>query len=174
MDYQKFIQQLPELYENWGQDFVKPKSQQFEQVLKHLSSITTANVMQLLNFAADCMESDEIYCQLGCYNGASLIGTLLNHPDRMAYVIDEVTDFDKLIEKLSLLNLHEQVCFCQGNIQDFFSELKAIESPDKIGLFFLNCPPNYRQYLISLLLAKNFLSDQALIIASSASLYRPF
>jgi len=40
--------------------------------------------MQLLNFAVECMESDEIYCEIGTYRGSTLIGALLNHPERMA------------------------------------------------------------------------------------------
>jgi hypothetical protein len=72
MNYQKFIQQLPDLYENWGQVSVAPKSHRFDQALQQVKGMTTANVMQLLNFALDCMEPDEIYCEVGCFQGSTL------------------------------------------------------------------------------------------------------
>jgi hypothetical protein len=48
MDYQKFINGLPDLYVNWQTDSVKPKSAQFQQVLDQVEGMTTVNVMQLL------------------------------------------------------------------------------------------------------------------------------
>jgi hypothetical protein len=93
MDYQRFIEQLPTLYDNWGQESVRPKSNQFQHMLEQVTGITTANAMQLLNFAVDCMESNEIYCEVGC-QGATLIGALFDHPDQMAYGVNNFCKFD--------------------------------------------------------------------------------
>jgi tRNA G46 methylase TrmB len=94
MDYQKFIKQLPELYNNWGQESLQPKSEQFQQVLDQVQGMTTANIMQLLNFAVACLEPGEIYCEIGCGQGATLIGALLNHPEQVAYAVDNFIDLD--------------------------------------------------------------------------------
>ena len=125
MDYQRFIAELPKLYENWGQDSIKPKSEQFQQALDQVQGMTTVNVMQLLNFAVECMEVDEIYCEIGSYQGSTLIGALLNHPERMAYAVDNFAEFDasgenldKLINNLSKFCLQEQVCFCNQDFEE--------------------------------------------------------
>jgi hypothetical protein len=36
MDYQKFSETLPDLYYDWGQKSVRPKSNQFQQVLEQV------------------------------------------------------------------------------------------------------------------------------------------
>ena len=123
MDYQRFTEQLPDLYDNWGQESVSPKSNQFQQVLEQARSMTTANVMQLLNFAVDCMEPNEIYCEVGCFQGTNLIGALFDHPGQIAYAVDNFSEFEpdgekfeKLLEDLSAFSLEEQVFICD---QDF-------------------------------------------------------
>ncbi len=89
MDYQKFINQLPKLYENWGQESVRPKSSKFQKIREHIAGFTTENILQLLNFAIACLKTDEIYCEIGCGEGATLIGALLNHSDKEAFAVDK-------------------------------------------------------------------------------------
>jgi len=72
----------------------------------------------LLNFAVECMESDEIYCEIGTYRGSTLIGHCsLNHPERMA-AVDNFSEFDtfgvnldKLTDNLSNFGLQDKVYF---------------------------------------------------------------
>ncbi|HEY9296754.1 class I SAM-dependent methyltransferase [Microcoleus sp. ZQ-A2] len=176
MHYQKFIQQLPDLYENWNQISVSPKSHRFAQVLQQLKGMTTANVMQLLNFAVDCLEPDEIYCEVGCFQGSTLIGALLDHPNQMAYAVDNFSEFDtsgenieKLIENLTKFNLKEQVCFCNQSFEEFFVALRTMQTADKIGVYFYDGAHDYRSQLLGLLLVKPFLADQALIIVDDSN-----
>jgi len=44
----------------------------------------------LLNFAVDCMEPDDIYCEVGC-QGATLI-ELIDHPGQMAYAVNNFSE----------------------------------------------------------------------------------
>lgn len=94
MNYQHFVDRLPELYNKWGQETVSVKSPQFIQVMEQLIGMTTPNVMQLLNFAVECMEPDEVYCEIGCFRGSTLIGSLLNQPARLCYAVDNFSEFD--------------------------------------------------------------------------------
>lgn len=176
MDYQRFFEQLPSLYENWEQDLVSPKSDRFQQILNQVTGITTPNVMQLLNFAVECLDLNEVYCEVGCFQGASLIAALLEHPDRMAYAVDNFSEFDtfgdsfeKLTENLSNFNLSEQVFFCNQDFEEFFCELKEIDSEEKIGVYFYDAAHDYRSSLMGLLLVKPFLAEQALIVVSNSN-----
>ncbi|MCU0516369.1 MAG: glycosyltransferase, partial [Oscillatoria sp. Prado101] len=110
MDFQRFIELLPSLYENWGKDSVRPKSERFGQVLEQVQGMTTTSVMQLLNFAVECMDAGEIYCEIGTYQGSTLIGALLGHPERMAYAVDNLSQFDTARKNLDKL---------RDNLSDF-------------------------------------------------------
>jgi predicted O-linked N-acetylglucosamine transferase (SPINDLY family) len=171
MDCQRFIQQLPALYENWGRGSVRPHSKQFQAVLDRIGEMTTANLMQLLNFAVECLEGDEVYCEVGCAEGATLIGALLNRPEQLAYAVDNFADSDvpevkleKLSANLSLFDLEQQVIFCNQNFEEFFFDLKGFQPETKLGLYFYNGDRDYRSQLMGLLLAKSFLAESALII----------
>ncbi len=174
MNYQKFIEQLSELYENWGEESVHPKSDQFQLLLGELQNRTTANLMQLCNFAADCLEPGEVYCQLGCFQNTALIGTLLNHPEQMGYVVDDFADFDsedekleKWTEKLVKLGLAEQGFLYNQNFEQFFLELNELEVTEEIGLYFYDADSDYHSVLLGLLLVKPFLTEQALLIINN-------
>jgi predicted O-linked N-acetylglucosamine transferase (SPINDLY family) len=176
MDYPRFLEQLPTLYENWGQEGVCPKSNRFQNVLDQVQGMNTANVMQLLNSAVECMEAEEVYCEIGCFQGGSLIGALLEHPDRMAYAVDNFSEFDpwgnnfeRLLENLSSFQLEERVCFCQQDFEDFFANLKEMKIEEKIGVYFYDGAHDYRSQLMGLLLAIPFLAEKAIIITTNSN-----
>ncbi|HEY9301549.1 MAG TPA: tetratricopeptide repeat protein [Phormidium sp.] len=181
MDYQRFFEQLPSLYENWEQGLAFPKSaDRFHKILDKVTGMTTANVMQLLNFAVECLEPNEVYCEVGCFQGASLIAALLEHPDRMAYAVDNFSEFDtfgdsfeKLTENLSNFNLSEQVFLCPQEFEEFFSELGGLETEDKIGFYFYDGAHDYRSHLMGLLLVRPFLAERALILVSNSNWSAP-
>src|SRR5919202_1164147 len=171
MNYQQFIEQLPNFYDNWSEKSVSPKTKRFELIIKQVKGMTSANVMQLLNFAVGCLEPNEVYCDMGCFQGASLIGALLEHPDQLAYAVDNFSEFDifgdsfdKLLKNLSIFNLDEQVILCNQEIEEFFFELRDSQIEEKIGLYFYDGAQDYRSRLMGLLLAKPFLADQSLIV----------
>lgn len=175
MDYQRFIEHLPDLYDNWDQESVRPKSNLFQQVLEQVRGMTTANVMQLLNFAIDCMEPDDIYCEVGC-QGATLIGALVDHPGQMAYAVNNFSKFDtsgetfeKLTENLSAFSLEEQVFICNQDFDEFLFELREIETENKIGVYFYNGAYDYRSQILGLLLVRPFLADKALLILGNSN-----
>ncbi len=176
MDYQRFIQQLPTLYDNWGDEVVHPKAPAFQAILQRIQGMTTANVLQLLNFAVACMEPGEVYCEVGCFQGSTLTGALLNHPDRMAYAIDNFSEFDathenqsKLLQNLAAFGLDEQVFFCDQDFEAFFTDLRSLDTPDRIGVYLYDGAHDYRSQLMGLLLAKPFLADRALIIVDDSN-----
>lgn len=176
MDYNRFIAQLPSLYHNWGQEAVQPKSAQFQVALSQLEGMTTANVTQLLNFAVACMEPGEVYCEVGCSQGATLIGALLNHPNQMAYAIDNFSEFDPLgenqtwlMQNLADFGMEEQVFFCNQDFEKFFADLRELQTGDRIGVYLYDGAHDYRSQLMGLLLVKPFLADRALIIVDDSN-----
>lgn len=176
MDVQRFIQQLPTLYENWGRKSVHPKSEQFQKAIDKIHGLTATSLMQLLNCAVECLEADEVYCEVGCAEGATLIGALLDRPEQLAYAVDNFAGSDapevkleKLSKNLSLFNLEQQVIVCNQNFEEFFFDLREFQPEIKIGVYFYNGECNYRAQLMGLLLAKSFLADSALIILGNSN-----
>ncbi|MDF0554321.1 tetratricopeptide repeat protein [Kamptonema sp. UHCC 0994] len=176
MDYQLFTQQLSNLYDNWGTPQVYPKSSQFQPIINQVETTTTVNVMQLLNLAVEFMPRDEIYCEIGTFQGGSLIAAMLNHSEHTAYTVDNFLEFDpfadnfdNLAENLSNFNLTEQVLFCHQDFEEFFSNLREMQSADKIGVYFYDASQDYRSQFLALLLAKPFLADEAIIILNNSN-----
>ena len=176
MNYQKFIEKLPSFYENWEKDSVCPKSKRFEPITKQFKGMTTASVMQLLNFAVECLEPNEIYCEIGCAQGATLIGALLDNPEKTAYAVDTSLNFDllennfnKLIKNLSNFDLEEQVILCNQEIEDFFFEFNSSQIEERIGLYFYKGSQDYRSCLMGLFLVKPFLANQSIIVLNQCN-----
>jgi hypothetical protein len=173
MDLQKFSEQLSSFHSLGDSIYVSPQSKQLHLVLERVGGITstTALLMQLLNLAVGYLESDEVYCEIGCSQGVYLIAALLDHPDSMAYAVEDFSKYadseaiwDKLVDNLSAFELQEQVLLSSQSVEAFFSDLKETGITDKIGIYFDQGVQDYRTQLMSLLLAKSFLSDTALIV----------
>nr|WP_199330422.1 tetratricopeptide repeat protein [Microcoleus sp. FACHB-68] len=162
------------MYENWGEESVKPKSQRFKHLLERVPDVTEENLMPLLNFAVSCLDAGEIYCEIGTQRGATLIAALSDHPDCMAYAVNHFSDFElgeeiaaTLLATLQEFNIQEQVFLCNQTFEEFFFYLRDLETEDKIGLLFDNSQPDYRSQLLALLLVKPFLATQALLIINN-------
>lgn len=176
MDYPRFLAELPARYNNWGSDAVCPTSDRFQQVLNQVQGMTTPSVMQLLNAAVACLEPDEIYCEVGCFRGTTLIGALLDQGDRMAYAVDNFSEFDpsgegesKLLHNLETFGLADRVCFCNQDFEEFFSDLAQLPLEDKIGVYLYDGAHDYRSQLMGLLQVRPFLADRALIIVDDSN-----
>jgi len=176
MNYQKFINQLPEKYHDWGTNLVAPKNDDFKSILTKVEGMTTPNVLQLINFAVECMSEEEVYCEIGTYQGSTLIGALVNNQNKMAYAVDDFSEFDlegknldSLEKNISFFNLEEQIIFCSQDFEEFFFDLKDSPMDNKIGVYFFDGAHDYRSQLMGLLLAVPFLSDQALIIVDDTN-----
>jgi len=131
---------------------VRPKSNQFQQVLKSKSE-STANVMQL---QLRCrLEPDDIYCEVGC-QGATLIDNI-DHPGQMAYAVNKFSeldtseeDFDQLTENLSAFDL-ESHYYVIKILRNFYLSLGRWKRKTKSACIFYNGAPDYRSQMLGLL-----------------------
>jgi hypothetical protein len=66
-----------------------PTGRELAGVLDNVPGMATENKLKLLNLAVAALEPDEVYVEVGCYKGATLVGAALgnlNHP-RHAIII---------------------------------------------------------------------------------------
>lgn len=174
MNLDRFVSQLPELYHDWGTPTVRPQSEQFVQVLRQVPGMTTPSVLQLLNFAVACLEREEVYCEVGCFQGATLIGAMLGHAGRRAYAADNFSQFDPegenrglLQRNLAAFDLVEAVQFHCLDYEDFLHQLRGYRIP--LGVYFYDGAHDYRSQLLGLLLAAPLLAHRALIVVDDGN-----
>jgi protein O-GlcNAc transferase len=130
-----------------------------------------------LNRAIAALPPDERYCQIGLGQGRELIAALRAHSVAGAYAVvepDWVASHpevvDSVTEKLTALNLQDQVMLCCQSFEEFFADWGATDSPEKIGVLLLKDLVDYRSQLLALLLAANFLADRSVILIRPGSL----
>jgi protein O-GlcNAc transferase len=177
MDLNRFIADLPVQFKNWSQGQTQPLSGQseqfekFEQIISHIWGMTTPNVLQILNFGVSCLDPNEVYCEIGVFRGATLVGALLDHPDQFGYAVDNFSEsdafgenLDRLLQNLTAYKLEDRICFCEQDFEEFFADLRRNGVEDKIGLYVYDAAHDYRSQLLGLLLATPFLAEQALIV----------
>jgi len=177
MDYKQFINQLPKFSNNWTPGANSSASEPFQRILDELSEQnTTVSSLQLLNWAVHCLEADEIYCQIGCFPEAMLIGALFNQPEIIAYTVDNLAEsenieiqLDQLSESIENFGLEDQVMFCQQEVSEFVVDLKAYAPDTKIGVYFYNASPDYRSVFLNLQLILPFLASRAIIIINNSN-----
>lgn len=174
MDYVKFSEQLPGLYVDWGSRSVRTRSERFARVLEAVRGMTSANVLQLLNLAVGCLEGEEVYCEVGCFQGATLIGALLDHPGRRAVAVDNFSEFDPygqnhavLLRNLFAFGLQDRVRFANDDFEGFLHDLRG--GGLRVGAYFYDGAHDYRSQLLGLLLAAPILADRAVLVVDDSN-----
>ncbi|MFM7191932.1 MAG: hypothetical protein ACKOX2_14125 [Microcystaceae cyanobacterium] len=133
MQIRPFLERLPTLYQDWGKAEMQPKESNFETLLATVQQPTTANFLTLLRSAADCLDEGEVICEIGCWQGANLVGMLEGHPERLAYGVDLFStqaegaepQIEKLQENLRQFDVGEQVCLAHQTVEEFFCGFKG-------------------------------------------------
>jgi len=173
MNYQRFIERLPESDDQWAA--FHPRSPRFQTLLQQVPGETTTTVLRLLNTAVACLEANELYCQIGCGQGAALIGALLDQ-ERIAYVVEAVSErsptdqrLDQLMVTLEAFGVEQQVCLCDQDVASFFADLAAVQSGDRLGVYFCHAVEGDRAWWLSLFLSVPFLAEQAVILVNATS-----
>ncbi|AFZ14219.1 Tetratricopeptide TPR_1 repeat-containing protein [Crinalium epipsammum PCC 9333] len=171
MDYKKFIEKLPQLYKRWGKASAQPLTEIYNEINHQIGANSSTSIMQLLNWALQCMNKEEIYCQIDAITASDVIGALINHP-QIAYLVAQPTDnhqqsevLFELTSAVSLYNLDEQIILTEQPAAEFFGELRQISPKTKIGVYVYAGAHDYRSQLLALQLVKPLLAPQALIIA---------
>jgi hypothetical protein len=169
LNLERFAAELPGHFVDWGTIAVHPRLPTFGALLARANGLTSPSVLQLLNFAVECLDPAEAYLEVGSFHGSTLIGSLFGHPGRQAYAVDNFSLFDPsatnhatLMRNLTDHGLDKQVEFHSKAFEQFFCEARDTLPP--VGVYFYDGPHDYRSQLIGLLLAEPFLADRALIV----------
>ncbi len=64
----------------------------------HSDQSTSPQLLSLLNLAISYLSPGEIYCEVGSFQGRSLVGALKDHPEILAYAIDDFSEFYRVLK----------------------------------------------------------------------------
>jgi hypothetical protein len=174
MHVEHFLATLPSLYEGWGAPAVRPRDGRFAGVLSRVRGMTAPCVLQLLNHAVGCLGEGECYCEVGCFQGATVVGALLGHAGRAALAADNFSEFDPqghnraaLLGNLGAFGLRGQVRFHDQGFEDFLLGLRG--GGAKVGAYFYDGAHDYRSQLLGLLLAVPLLAGRALLVVDDGN-----
>ena len=169
-----FAQDLPAHYSDWGLPSVRPRSDRFQAVLGSVRGMTSPGVLQLLNAAVASLEPGECYAEVGCFQGATLVGALLGRPGRAALAADNFSEFDPggvnhaaLLANLAAFGVDKQVRFHNQEAEDFLTGLRTASVT--VGAYFYDGAHDYRSQLMGLLLAAPLLAERAVLVVDDAN-----
>lgn len=143
-----------------------PKNRDLADVLNNVPGMATENKLKLLNLAVASLDANEVYAEVGCYKGASLVGAAIGNTDHRLFACDNFSQFDgadaSLRETLKKYTPDGQVQFFDMDFRDFMRA--APWKPAKIGAYFYDGGHSFEEQYDGMRFALPHLSDDAVII----------
>ena len=143
-----------------------PADRSLSHILGEIPGMATENKLRLLNCAVASLEQGEVYVEVGCYKGASLVGAAASNPHARIFACDNFSQFDGAADALRrTLDAHTapgQVTFHDMDFRDFLAA--APWRPARIGAYFYDGGHSFRDQYDGVALALPRLADDALVI----------
>ena len=178
MDTKNFLTDLPLEFNNWETEEVTPKDSRFADLLRKVNGMTTQNVLALLNLSVRYLEKDEVYLEVGTYQGAMICSAMLDAPNLplnpKGIAIDNFSEFDqgnnqeKFLANTKTEGLEKNVYLINHDFRHYFNS-NMFEYPAKIGVYVYDGAHDYTSQYEGLDLAIPYLADNALIIVDDSN-----
>jgi protein O-GlcNAc transferase len=142
-----------------------PHDRRLADVLTEVHGMATENKLLLLNLAVAHLTPGEVYVEVGCYKGASIVGAARGNPAAKIFACDNFSKFDGTEEILrGNLELHArgQVEFFNLESREFLRS--APWRPARIGAYFYDGGHSFADQFEGLQYALPSFADDALII----------
>jgi hypothetical protein len=143
-----------------------PATRDLADVLTNVPGMATENKLKLLNLAVASLEPDEVYVEVGCYKGASLIGAALGNGSHRLFACDNFSQFDGVAEALrqtlAEYTAPGQVQFFDMDFRRFMHE--APWRPARIGAYFYDGGHSFEDQYDGLRFALPHFSSDAVIV----------
>ena len=139
--------------------------------LDYLSGFSGEKLLGALQrLTAAACDQDRVYCEIGVFQGLSLISVAAANPDVSAFGIDNFAFFDPENRNKSLVLERKEKAGADNvelldlDYEDALEQFAERAGGRKIGMFFIDGPHDYRSQLMCLMLAKPLLADDAVIV----------
>ncbi|HVA79676.1 MAG TPA: class I SAM-dependent methyltransferase [Candidatus Binataceae bacterium] len=171
MRFDRFIQRCRTEWPEFGaparlEKSSHPATRDLSGVLEHVPGMATENKLKLLNLAAAALEDGEVYVEVGCYKGASLVGAAIGNPDARIFACDNFSQFDGAADALAAVlaqfTAPGQVEFHDLDFHEFMR--RAPWRPAKIGAYFYDGGHSFEDQYEGMRLVLPHLANDALIV----------
>jgi len=164
LDAQRFLSELEDRFEDFPRS-EHPLDRRFAPVVEQVENLARENNFALLNCAASCLGSDEVYVEVGVYHGASLIAAMLGNEDRRFIGIDSFEFRDASLEKVEQNLSRFGLARPQLLVGDVF-ELERGNALDgvPVGVWYYDARHTYEAQLEGMRIAQSHLAPGALLI----------
>src|SRR5579863_8327108 len=143
-----------------------PADRSLSHILGEIEGMATENKLRLLNCAVASLDADEVYVEVGCYKGASIVGAAASNPQARIFACDNFSQFDGAAAALRLTldarTAPGQVSFHDLDFRDFFAA--APWRPSRVGAYFYDGGHSFRDQYDGLALAFPNLADDSVVI----------
>jgi protein O-GlcNAc transferase len=171
MRFERFIQRCRAEWPEFGdparlEKSRNPASRDLSGVLSRVPGMATENKLKLLNCAVASLGENEVYVEVGCYKGASLVGAATGNPDARIFACDNFSQFDGAAKALGAVLAQfirpGQVEFHDLDFREFMT--LAPWRPAKIGAYFYDGGHSFADQYDGIRYALPHLADDAIII----------
>jgi protein O-GlcNAc transferase len=149
----------------------QPADRSLSHILGEIPGMATENKLRLLNCAVASLDAGEVYVEVGCYKGASIVGAAASNPDARIFACDNFSQFDGAAEALRrTLDAHTapgQVTFHDLDFRAFMAA--APWRPARIGAYFYDGGHSFRDQYDGVALALPHLADDAVVIVDDTN-----
>ncbi|SRR5579875_356413 len=136
-----------------------------------IPGMATENKLMLLNLAVARLGANEVYVEVGCYRGLSLVSAAAGNPAAQIYACDNFSQFkssaDQLRRALAEHTPPGQVHFFDLEFRKFL--IDAPWRPAKIGVYFYDGGHSFADQYDGLRYALPSLADGALVIVDDTN-----
>ena len=163
MDVQRFLDELPRLFDDFPQSG-HPRDRSFARVLEEVPGLARENNLALLNLAAGLLPEGESYVEIGTFRGTSLVSAMLGN-DGDFVAVDDFSFRDGTREQL------------EANLRRFDLEPPTILAGaafelipggaldgKRAGVYYYDNGHEYEQQLEALRMIEPHLADRALVL----------
>jgi hypothetical protein len=148
-----------------------PADRSLAHVLDQIPGMATENKLRLLNCAVASLADDEVYVEVGCYKGASLVGAAASNSRARIFACDNFSQFDgaaaALRRTLEAHTARGQVVFHDMDFREFLAA--APWAPARIGAYFYDGGHSFAEQYDGVALAIAHLADDAVVIVDDTN-----
>jgi hypothetical protein len=171
MNFDAFISRCAQQWPNFSTPSLlahstHPADRSLSSILTQIPGMATENKLKLLNCAVAALAEDEVYVEVGCFKGASIVGAATGNPRARIFACDNFSQFDGAADALrQTLDAHTaagQVSFHDMDFRNFMRT--APWRPARIGAYFYDGAHSFRDQYEGVALAIPHLADDAVVI----------
>ena len=145
------------------------------KVLDYLSGFSGNKLLGALQRTTNLLDSSQVYCEIGVFQGMSLVSVAAANPEVTCIGIDNFALFDaekkhrKIIEERAHKAQCSNIILIESDYEKSLDQLQEQLCGRKIGVFFIDGPHDYRSQFMCLMLFKEFLSENAVVFVDDSN-----